>query len=171
MQKRKCYVILLFLLWSTFLALTAVIVFLSLQDGNEAKDMMKTLMEYADAYVDKDTVSQIGDANRIEYLLRQFGRAGAFFLLGILGTSAVHLTFRRCNWLVRTILATGGLTAIAYLTEKVKEYLPTRHFSQKEMLISIAAVILGFLTVSFLTFLGWIIKGIQRLLYRGDSVR
>ena len=55
------------------------------------------------------------------------------------------------------------------LDEKVKEYLPTRHFSQKEMFISIAAVILGFVTVSFLTFLGWIIKGILRLLHRGES--
>lgn len=169
MQKRKYYSVLLFLLWSTFFVLTAAIVYLSLQDGNEAKDMMKKLIEYLGAYTDKEILSAWGDADRIEYLLRQSGRAGAFFLLGILGTSAVHLTFRRCNWLVRTILATGGLTAIAYLTEKVKEYLPTRHFSQKEMLISIAAVILGFVTVSFLTFLGWIIKGILRLLHRGES--
>lgn len=145
----------------------AAIVFLSLQDGIEAKEMMKTLMEYMSAYVDKDRVAGPGDAQQTEYLLRQTGRAGAFFLLGILGTAAVHLTFRRCNWLVRTLLATGGLTAVAYLTEKVKEYLPTRHFSEKEMYISIAAVILGFLTVSFLTFLGWLIKGILRLLHSG----
>lgn len=144
--------------------LVAAIVFLSLQDGNEAKEMMRLLMEAMSEYVDRDMIAKLGDAQRIEYLLRQTGRAGAFFLLGILGTTAVHLTFRRCNWIVRTILATGGLTAIAYLTEKVKEYLPTRHFSEKEMLISIAFVIMGFLAVSVVTFIVWIVRGIVHLL-------
>lgn len=165
MQKGKGYGIIQFALWTAFLALTAAIVFLSLQDGSEAKEMMKRLMEYLSDYVDRDRIAALGDSQRIEYLLRQAGRAGAFFLLGILGTAAVHLTFRRYNWIVRTILATGGLTGIAYLTEKVKVYLPTRHFSEKEMLISIAFVIMGFLVVSFFTFILWMIKGIVRLLH------
>lgn len=165
MQKRVYHGVLLFFLWSAFLVLTASIVFLSLQDGNEAKEMMKQLMEYFSDYVDRDVVAGLGDAQRVEYLLRQAGRAGAFFLLGILGTVAVHLTFRRCNWIVRTILVIGGLTAIAYLTEKVKVYLPTRHFSEKEMLISITFVIMGFLFVSFITFIFGIIKGIVHLLH------
>lgn len=164
MQRRKTYGILLFLLWSAFLVLTAAIVFLSLQDGNDAKEMTKRFMEYAARYVDRELIEKLGKGQQAEYLLRQAGRAGAFFFLGILGTAAVHLTFQKCNWFVRTILATGGLLAIAYLTEKVKEYLPTRHFSEKEMLISIVFVALGFWVVSFLTLLAWMIKGIMRLL-------
>ena len=157
----------IFLLWSGFLVLTGMIVFLSLQDGVEAKEMMKQLMNIMSGYLDRDMVMGFGDAQRLEYLLRQGGRVGAFFILGLLGTSAVHLTFRKCNWLVKTALSVGGLTAIAYFTEKVKEYLPTRHFSEKEMLISIIFVIAGFLTVSMITFFVWVIKGLAGLLQRG----
>ena len=164
MQKRNYHHILLFLLWGAFLILTVAIVFLSLQDGVKAKEMMKVFMEYAAQYVDRELIAGLGNAQQAEYLIRQAGRAGAFFLLGVLGTAAVHITFQKCNWFFKTVLATGGLLAIAYLTEKVKEYLPTRHFSEKEMLISIASVIAGFLTVSFITFFWWIIKGIMRLI-------
>lgn len=167
MQNKSYYGIMIFLLWSGFLVLTGGIVFLSLQDGGEAKEMMKSLMEYMSRYVDKNMITGLGDPQRLEYLLRQGGRAVAFFLLGMIGTSAVHFSFRKCNWLVKTALSITGLIAIAYFTEKVKEYLPTRHFSEKEMLISIIFVIAGFLVVTMVTFLAWIIKGLTTLLQKG----
>lgn len=164
MQKRKGYGGLRFFLWSGFLFLTAVIVFLSLQDGDKAKMMTKVLMEWASQYVKEDLLTGIADKQQAEYLLRQAGRAGVFFLLGILGTGAVHLTFRRLNALVRTILIIGVLTAIACLTEKVKLYLPSRHFSETEMLVSMAFVILGFGVTTVGIFLVWLVKKVACLL-------
>ena len=162
MKDRNCYGLFVFLLWSGFLVLAGAILFLSLQDGIEAKEMMKSFMDLISRYLDKNMVAESGDARQIEYLLRQSGRAGAFLLLGIMGTAAVHFTFRRSNWFVKTLLSISGLLAIAYFTEKVKVYLPTRHFSEKEMLISIVFVILGFFIVSVITLFAWLIKRLFR---------
>ena len=49
------------------------------------------------------------------------------------------------------VLAAGILLMIAWITEKCKIYLPTRHYSQDEMMISIAAAMLGFSIVSLIT--------------------
>lgn len=155
----------MFLLWSAFLLLTGAIVYLSLQDGITAKEQMYKIVEYLQRYTEVDLKDKLGiemaDKDQLAYLLRQGGRTAAFFLLGILGTLSVHMTFRKVNWLGRTCMTSVCLVAIAYFTEKVKEYLPTRHFSREEMLLSIAAVILGFFFVSFITFLGSVLKAIR----------
>ncbi|MBP3604932.1 MAG: hypothetical protein J6J79_12380 [Lachnospiraceae bacterium] len=150
--------------------LTGAIVYLSLQDGITAKEQMYKIVEYLQKYTEIDLKDRLGmesaDRDQIAYLLRQGGRAVAFFLLGILGTLSVHMTFRKMNWLTKTCITSVCLVAIAYFTEKVKEYLPTRHFSREEMLLSIAAVILGFFFVSFITFLGSVLRAIKCMMAR-----
>lgn len=163
MQKKESYSFLVVFLWMSFFVLTVAILYLSLQDGIEAKAQMYKIIEYISRYVDVDVSMQGEEVNQYIYLLRQGGRFVAFFLLGVLGTVAVHVTFRRVNWLFKTCITAAFPVALAYVTEKVKVYLPTRHYSRDEMLISIAAAILGFMLVSAITFIVWIIKGFVHL--------
>ena len=54
------------------------------------------------------------------------------------------------------------LVAIAFLTERLKEYIPSRHYSYEEMMVSIVAVILGFALVSVITLILHTVKGVFR---------
>ena len=169
-QRSRAHGALLFLLWSTFLILMGVIIYLSIQDGIAAKEQMYKIVEYLQEYTEVDLKAKLGiatgDKDQIAYLLRQSGRVAAFFLLGILGTVSVHMTFKKMNWFAKTCITSFALVAIAYCTEKIKEYLPTRHFSREEMLFSIMAVVLGFLLVSAVTLLYHLIKCTVRLIAR-----
>ena len=100
------------------------------------------------------------------YKVRQTGRLLIFFLLGILGTSAVHFTLRRLNWFFRMLISVFMLVLIAILTERLKIFLPTRHYSASEMYISIAGAMLGFLFISVCTmafsFIRFVIRQVHR---------
>lgn len=162
-RRNKFHYILIFFLWAAFLMLMAAIVFLSVQDGNEAKEMMQKIISYIGRKAESELPAVVSAKEETEYVMRQSGRAVAFILLGMLGTVTVHVTFYRTNWFLKTGITVICLVAVAYFTEKVKIYLPTRHFSEEEMLISIACVILGFLAVSGITFCTWIIGKLFRL--------
>ena len=79
------------------------------------------------------------------------GRTIAFFIIGILGTATIHLSSERLPWIVKSVLSAGILLVIAWVTERCKIYLSTRHYSQDEMMISMAASMLGFSLVSLIT--------------------
>lgn len=162
-KKRRKWPLILFL-WVIFISLVAVVAYLSFQNGEDAKIMGKQ-------FVDKLTETnylQKGDSEEemltLTYLVRQFGRFFAFLLIGIVGTFTIHVSFSKCNWLLKTIIALTIITAIAFLTEKLKIYIPTRHYSYEEMMISIAATTLGFCFVSMLTLAVRAVKGVFHLM-------
>lgn len=151
-------------LWIFFAAMTAGIAYLSFQNGEEAKKLGEQLILYlAQKIKHKQNVSA-AELSALTYDIRQGGRALAFLFLGIIGTAAVHLSCPKLNWVVKTIFTAGMLLAIAFFTEKLKIYIPTRHYSYEEMMISITAVIVGFLAVSLITLTVSALKGFFRLM-------
>ncbi|MDE7006745.1 MAG: hypothetical protein K2P07_01090, partial [Lachnospiraceae bacterium] len=64
---------------------------------------------------------------------------------------AVHVSCTKWNWGIKTFVTAFVLLAIAFFTEKVKVYIPSRHYSYEEMMISMVAVVIGFLAVSVIT--------------------
>lgn len=129
-----------FLIWFVFCILLGLILYLSFQNGEESKQMGAELMEKlvfkAERYIriDKDI-----------YLMRQMGRGLLFFLLGVVTTAAVNLTFPRWNRLFKVILITFFLGGVSYFTEKMKLYISSRHYAPEEMMISFIASMAGFL--------------------------
>lgn len=152
------------LLWTCTLLVLALIMYLSFQDGDAAKMLdNKYIIRFACHYYGRDDFN-IFEMADIIYRFRQYGRILIFALLAFLGTATTHVTFYKCPWLVRSILAVMGLMAVAIFTEKYKMYLPTRHFSQKEMLYSIYGVSAGFMIITIMTFVYSVVKKIVSLL-------
>lgn len=153
---------LVFALWFIFLFMVAGITYLSLQSGEQTKTLgSRMIMEFAKAGHGQEEVTQTL-LDSVTYIIRQSGRAIAFLLIGIVGTVTMYMTCLRCNWLIRTGLTVLMLASIAYFTEKLKIYIPSRHYSFEEMMISMAAVAVGFAVVSAIIFLGKKLKGISR---------
>lgn len=152
------------LLWScTFLVLFAIL-YLSFQDGEAAKMLdNKYIIRFASIYYGRDDFNILEMADII-YRFRQYGRILIFGLLALLGTSTMHVTFYRWPWIVRSVLAVIGLLAVAVFTEKFKMYLPTRHFSQDEMMYSIYGVTAGFIIITVITFIFSIIRQIVSII-------
>ena len=152
MKKRKRgRIIWTVLFWMIFLVSVATIVYLSFQNGTSSAELGSDVIEkLAAEYYEKDTVSTT-ELYKFTYYFRQMGRTIAFFIIGILGTATIHLSSERLPWIVKSILAAGILLVIAWITERCKIYLPTRHYSQDEMMISMAASMLGFSIVSLIT--------------------
>ena len=152
MKKRKrCRIIWTVLFWMIFLVSVATIVYLSFQNGTSSAELGSDVIEkLAAEYYEKDTVSTT-ELYKFTYYFRQMGRTIAFFIIGILGTATIHLSSERLPWIVKSVLSAGILLVIAWVTEKCKIYLPTRHYSQDEMMISMAASMLGFSIVSLIT--------------------
>ena len=152
MKRRKMRrIIWAVLLWMAFLAAVVTIAYLSFQNGISSAELGSDVIEkLAAEYYEKDTVSTM-ELYKFTYYFRQMGRTIAFFIIGILGTATIHLSSERLPWIVKSILAAGILLIIAWITEKCKIYLPTRHYSRDEMMISIAAAMLGFSIVSLIT--------------------
>lgn len=152
MKKRKRgRIIWTVLFWMIFLVSVATIVYLSFQNGTSSAELGSDVIEkLAAEYYEKDTVSTT-ELYKFTYYFRQMGRTIAFFIIGILGTATIHLSSERLPWIVKSVLAAGILLVIAWVTEKCKIYLPTRHYSQDEMMISMAASMLGFSIVSLIT--------------------
>lgn len=152
------------ILWIFFAVTAAGIAFLSFQNGEEAKKLGEQLILYLAQNIKHKQNVSAAELSAFTYDIRQSGRALAFLFLGIIGTAAVHLSFPKLNWTVKTVFTAGLLLAIAYFTEKLKVYIPTRHYSYEEMLISITAVIVGFLAVSLITLTVSALKGFFRLM-------
>ena len=151
------------LLWISFLGCLAVIIYLSVQDGEAAKALGKDyIRKGAEYYYGRNnfTADEMVD---ITYRFRQYGRILIFTVLGFLGTATFHLTFHRWWWIVRAIISAGFLILVAVFTERYKIYLPTRHYSETEMIYSIMGAMAGFLLVSFITLLYSLIKKVSAL--------
>ena len=150
-RRKRSRIIWAVLFWMVFLASTALIAYLSFQNGTSSAELGSNVIEkLATEYYEEDTVSTT-ELYKFTYYFRQIGRTIAFFLIGILGTVTIHLSFERLPWIVKSVLSAGTLLMIAWITEKCKIYLPTRHYSRDEMMISIAASMLGFSIVSLIT--------------------
>lgn len=155
-------------LWAGFLLLVAAVAYLSFQNGAAAKllgrDVIASIAEQGQGNFDtlKGEFGTLTGADAVAYLIRQGGRIGAFFMIGILGTVSVYVTFKRCHWMARAGIILPVLVGIAYLTEKLKIYIPGRHYSYEEMLMSITAVLAGFLLVSAVFLLGSLVKAVRR---------
>ena len=151
MRKKKKNPILIAFLWICFLAATGIIIWLSFQNVEKYQNIGKQFIQYvADRKYSGRPVTE-EEMRTLTFEVRQMGRIAAFFLLGILGTMTIYLSFKKCNWVLKTGAAAGILFAVACLTEKLKVYFPGRHYSYHEMLLSITAASMGFLLVSFIT--------------------
>lgn len=139
------------LFWLAFLAVVAVVFYTSFQNGEEAAKLGKgVITKLAVEYFDKDTVSS-AELSRFTYHMRQLLRTLAFICVGVLGTASIHVSFRKLPWIIRTLLSGSMVVILAWFTEKGKVYLPTRHYSYNQMMISIVSALLGFLLVSAIT--------------------
>jgi len=145
-KTRKKFAVLL--LWGIFLALVFGIVFLSFQDGVEAKELSNRFILQLVQKINPQSNMTDMELQELTYDIRQGGRVWAFLLLVMIGTMTVHLSFPKCSWCAKTGITALILVAIAFFTEKLKIYIPTRHYSYEEMTVSISAVMLGFSTVS-----------------------
>lgn len=164
MQEKKKHPVISFLLWITFIITVAGVVYLSFQSGAETKLFGQQLIEtVADIQYPEGGVTQ-QEMDTLTYEVRQMGRVFAFFFIGILGTVTIHVSCKKCNWVVKTSITAMVLIAIAYFTEKLKVYIPSRHYDYEEMLISILAVVVGFILVSVITLTFHALKGFFRLL-------
>ncbi len=163
MKKRKRWPAVV-LLWLIFISMTAVIFYLSLQSGEETKALGRSMiLQFSGAQEAGGAVNQ-QELDSFTYLVRQSGRVLAFLMIGIVGTITIHVTCAGCNWLIRTGITLLILTTIACFTEKLKIYIPSRHYSYEEMMLSVAAAAAGFAAVTFITLLGKAMKGITRLI-------
>lgn len=163
MRKRKKWPLVL-ALWIIFIFLVACVTYLSFQNGEDAKELGKqVIVQIAESQHSGEAVTQ-EELDALTYEIRQHGRIIAFVLIGIIGTITIHVSCRKDNWLIKTAITAVVLVAIAYLTEKLKIYIPSRHYSYEEMLVSISAVIVGFSVVSVITLAFKIIKGFYRLM-------
>ncbi len=145
-KTRKIFAVLL--LWGIFFALIFGIVFLSFQNGTEAKELSNRFILQLVQKMNPQTTMTDTELQELTYDIRQGGRVLAFLLLGMIGTLTVHLSFPRGSWCAKTGITALILVAIAFFTEKLKIYIPTRHYSYEEMTVSISAVMLGFSMVS-----------------------
>ncbi len=150
-KRKKGRILCVILLWMVFLASITTIGYLSFQNGTSSAELGSSVIKkLAIRYYEKDSISSI-ELYKFTYYFRQIGRTIAFFIIGILGTVTIHLSSEHLPWIVKSVLAAGVLLILAWITEKCKIYLPTRHYSQDEMMISIAAAMLGFSIVSLIT--------------------
>ncbi len=162
MRKRKKWPVIL-VLWVIFIFLVACVTYLSFQNGEDAKELgRQVIARIAEWQHPGENVSQ-EQLDALTYEIRQTGRIIVFVLIGIVGTITIHVSCRKDNWLVQTAITAVVLVGIAYLTEKLKVYIPSRHYSYEEMLVSISAVIVGFSVVSVASLAFKIVKGFFRL--------
>lgn len=153
------------LLWTSTILVLGAICYLSFMDGESAKMLdKKIIIRFAAWYYDRDDFTLLEMADII-YRFRQYGRIAIFALLALLGTATIHVTFYRWPWLVRSLLAVAGLIGVAVFTERYKMHLPTRHFSQEEMMYSIYGVAMGFMFITVVTFVFSLIKSIFGLIF------
>ncbi|MCR5502447.1 MAG: VanZ family protein [Lachnospiraceae bacterium] len=150
-KKKRPNILLLLILWLLFLGCTALICYLSFENGDKAKELGSSLtLKLAQWNFQLEDVPEEA-LTGFTYKFRQLGRLLIFFVLGVIGTGTIHYTLRSARWIIRSLISTALLIGIAVFTERYKLHLPTRHYSADEMMISIIGVLLGFLFVSFVT--------------------
>ena len=157
-------------LWIIFILMIAGITFISFQNGEATKELGSRIMDKLARFRPMPEASTKEEVAAATYGMRQSGRALAFLMIGIMGTITVHVSCYRCNWLIRTGITVAILASVAYFTEKLKIYIPTRHYSYEEMMISMAAAGAGFLAVSLLMLLGRILKSLSHPKATGHSL-
>jgi len=163
MKKRTRWPIVM-LLWLIFILMIGGIVYLSFQNAEESKELGKQFIRKISGVSQISGAAPREDMDALTYLVRQGGRVLAFLMIGIVGTITIHVTFAGCHWFFKTGLTLFILIGIACFTERMKVYIPTRHYSYDEMMLSVAAAAVGFLMVSIITLLGKALKGISHLL-------
>lgn len=148
----KGYIAFAVISWILFLSVLGIIIYLSLQNGEAAKETGKDFIhDLAQWYYGVDEIPDIVMIS-FTYKLRQIGRIGIFFGLGILGTNVVFVTFPRLLWIFRSVISAAMLLFVAVSTERIKIYLPSRHFSETEMGYSIFGALLGFVFIAVVYF-------------------
>ena len=164
MKKRfsKGYIAFAIISWILFLGVLGAIIYLSLQNGEAAKATGKSyIYSLAQWYYGVEDVPEIVMVS-FTYKFRQIGRIGIFFGLGILGTNVVFVTFPKLLWILRSMISAAMLLGVAVFTERIKIYLPSRHFSEQEMMYSIFGAMLGFVFIAVVYFvyihIMWFIK-------------
>lgn len=150
------------MLWLIFIFMIGGIVYVSFQSGEESKELGKKFIRHIPQIQQIESAQE--DMDNFNYLFRQGGRILAFLMIGIVGTITIHVTFAGCNWLFKTTITLMIITAIACFTEKMKVYIPSRHYSYEEMMLSVMSAVAGFLAVSVLTLLCKALKGISHLI-------
>ena len=150
-------------LWAMFIGMVAGVMYISFQNGEESKAAGKQLLATFTGIKDSEKLYGQGQRDELMYILRQSGRVLAFLLIGIVGTLTIHVTCVKCGWFLKTVIAAAILLPIACFTERMKIYIPSRHYSYEGMLISIAAAMAGLLIVSILLLLFGMVKGLARL--------
>lgn len=165
-NKKKRNKVLVFLVWCLFIGLLAAIIYFSFQNGEVSKQigekLFRTINDKLTLNLSLDEMS-LEDQTKFIWLFRQAGRVLIFFLLGIVGCVTVMITFPRMNILMQAVLSGGVLTAIAYATEKGKDYLADRHYSYYEMILSICAVLAGWVCMAVI---GSLFRWLVRLTHR-----
>ena len=150
------------LLWIIFLSIVTGIAIVSFQSGEETKHIGETwIYRLAQEKNPGERITE-EELSEVTYIVRQLAREIAFFIIGIIGTITIHATCKKRSWFIKTEISAIVLAAIAYLTEAIKMFIPTRHYSQEEMMLSMGAVAAGFLIISVITLLGMAIKWIVR---------
>ena len=163
-MKKKRRKTMIMALWVIFLLMVTMIAFLSFQNGEDAKRFGDRIILYLAGLFFDETMTK-KEIESVIYQVRQYGRAVAFLLIGIVGTITIHVSCPKCNWGMKTGITAFILLAIAFFTERLKIYIPSRHYSYEEMLISIMAVTVGFLAVSAITLTTKALKGLLITLF------
>lgn len=161
MKKRRRLVGLV--LWVIFILLVAGVFYISFHNGEKSKLEGKQLLATFSGITGSGSPKSQREIDNLIYILRQSGRVLVFFVIGIVGTATIYVTFERWGWVLKTVLAAVILWAIACFTERMKIYIPTRHYSFEEMILSVAAVSAGLLTVCFVMILIGIIRRLNRV--------
>ena len=157
------------ILWGMFSFMVAAGMYISFQNGEESKAAGKQLLATFTGIKDSEKLYGQGQRDELMYLLRQSGRVLAFLAIGMVGTLTIHVTCVKCGWFLKTVIAAAVLLPIACFTERMKIYIPSRHYSYEEMLISIAAAMAGLLIVSLFLLLVRMIKGLSHLKTTADA--
>ena len=166
-EKRKWPIVLAW--WIIFISLVALVAYLSFQNGEDAKELGKqTILQFAESQNAGGVLTQ-EYLDMLTYKIRQSGRVIAFIVIGIVGTITIHVSFLKSSWLTQTTITAVILVGIACLTEWLKRYIPSRHYSYEEMLVSIFSVIIGFTVVSVATLVFKAVKGFFRLVMAGHG--
>lgn len=151
-------------LWIVTALIFLVILYLSFQNQEAAKQIDNVFIRrFAEWYYNRDDFN-VFEMLDITYRFRQYGRIVLFMILGFMCTTTIHVTFYRSPWILRTLIAGLGLLVVAIFTERYKVYLPTRHFSEVEMMYSLFGAGMGFATVSAMTLVFSLVKSIGRLI-------
>ena len=155
------------LLWTIFLTIVIGIALVSIQNGEESKHIGETwIYRLAQEKNPGERITE-EELSEVTYIVRQIAREIAFFIIGIIGTITIHATCKKRSWFLKTEISAVVLAAIAYFTEAIKKFIPTRHYSQEEMMLSMGAVAAGFLIVSAVSLLG---MGCKRIMGRTKNI-